>query len=544
MAQSQPVAGQDNNVQPKKVTFDVLKFIPEDSARYYQMVPIVVEDKVLKVGMVEPDNIEARDAIGFIATQAGLAYSVIPISKEQFDEILEGYQGLRGSVGEALTQFVAQKEPVKKASQRKEDLGTAEQSRDELDRALAGGEGSFERLKNAEIIEDAPVTKIVAVIIQHATEGNASDVHIEPTTDQIRVRFRVDGVLHTSLYLPLSVHDAIVARIKILTNMKLDEKRKPQDGRFSARIQNRKVDFRVSTMPSFYGEKVVVRILDQERGIRPLEELGANKEQLDMIAHAISRPYGLILVTGPTGSGKTTTLYSMLNMLERERRNVVSLEDPVEYSISGVSQSQVRPEIGYTFANGLRSILRQDPDVIMVGEIRDKETAQLAIQAALTGHLVFSTLHTNNAIGVIPRLVDMGIDPYLIAPTLTLTVAQRLVQRICDDAKDPVPIEGAVKVMVDKEFQGLPEETLSAIDIPNTVYQAKPSPTCASGTKGRVAVFEMFEGSKELEKVILEDPNEQNIFEVVRRQGMITMREDALRKSFEGIIPFGEMNRL
>jgi type IV pilus assembly protein PilB len=229
----------------------------------------------------------------------------------------------------------------------------------------------------------------------------------------------------------MKVDSALTARIKILSNMRLDEKRKPQDGRFSAKIDGRKIDFRVSTFPTYFGEKVVMRILDQAKGVKNFQEMGLTKRHLELINAAIKRPYGMILISGPTGSGKTTTLYSMLNLIDRERKNVLSLEDPVEYNIEGVSQSQVRPEIGYTFANGLRTTLRQDPNVIMVGEIRDKETAQLAIQAALTGHLVLSTIHTNNAVGIVPRLVDMGVDPYLIAPTLVLAIAQRLALTLC-----------------------------------------------------------------------------------------------------------------
>jgi len=526
-----------------QVSFDVLKILPEDSARHYRMVPIAIEEGVLKVGMIDPYDMEARDALGFITNQQGLAYVIAKITQEEFDDMLTGYQGLRGAVGEALSQLGTQIGDIELKADEQEDTARDESAQD-LDRLLNRGDAKISNDKNTEVIEEAPVTKIVAVIIQHATEGNASDVHIEPVDDQVRVRFRVDGVLHTSLFLPIHVHGAIVARIKILTNMKLDEKRKPQDGRFSAKIEGRRVDFRVSTMPSFYGEKVVIRILDREKGVLPLEDLGIKGEHANMIERAIKRPYGLILLTGPTGSGKTTTLYSILNTLEREKRNVVSLEDPIEYNIPGVSQSQVRPEIGYTFANGLRSILRQDPDIIMIGEIRDKETAQLAIQAALTGHLVLSTLHTNNAIGVIPRLVDMGIDPYLIAPTLTLAIAQRLVQRICDDAKDPQPVEGAIQTMIDKEFKDLPPGVVKNITIPKEVYRAKSSPTCSTGTRGRVAAVEMFEMSKELEHVILTNPNEQEIYKVVRAQGMLTMRENAMIKAFEGIIPFGEISQL
>lgn len=283
----------------------------------------------------------------------------------------------------------------------------------------------------AAITEDAPVTKIVATVLRHASEQRASDIHIEPMVDQTRVRFRIDGVLLTNITLPSKVHSSVVARIKVLSNMRLDEKRKPQDGRFSARVGGNKVDFRVSTFPTYYGEKVVMRILGSAAKDLKLESLGFSERDLALIRAAIKKPYGLVLVSGPTGSGKSTSLYAILNEIDRERQNVLSLEDPVEYTIPGVSQSQVRPEIGYTFATGLRTTLRQDPNIIMVGEIRDSETADLAVQAALTGHLVLSTIHTNNAIGIVPRLLDMGVEPYLIPPVLILGMAQRLVRTLC-----------------------------------------------------------------------------------------------------------------
>jgi type II secretory ATPase GspE/PulE/Tfp pilus assembly ATPase PilB-like protein len=362
--------------------------------------------------------------------------------------------------------------------------------------------------------------------------------------DTIRVRFRVDGVLNTSLILPAKVHAALTARIKILSNMRLDEKRKPQDGRFSAKIDGRKIDFRVSTFPTYYGEKIVMRILDQEKGVKKLEDMGLTPRSLDMIKRAIKRPYGLILISGPTGSGKTTTLYSMLNMVDREQKNVLSLEDPIEYNIEGINQSQVRPEIGYTFANGLRTTLRQDPNIIMVGEIRDKETAQLAVQAALTGHLVLSTIHTNSSVGVIPRLIDMGVDPYLIAPTLVLAMAQRLAATLCPGGGRDIPFEGSIKVMVEKQFSDLPEQFQKEIVIPTVVKEAVPTPDCPTGTRGRAAVMEMFEMDKDIEQTILKNPTEFEITKVVRRKGMLTMREDAMLKAFRGEIAFEEVNKL
>jgi len=385
---------------------------------------------------------------------------------------------------------------------------------------------------------------MVAVMLKHATEGRASDIHIEPSRDQLRIRFRVDGVLYTSLLLPMKVHEAVVSRIKILTNMQLDEKRKPQDGRFSARIENREIDFRVSTFPTTFGEKVAIRILDPETGVRSLPDLGLDGRNLEAVEEGLKRPYGLILITGPTGSGKSTTLYAMLQLLNQERYNVVSLEDPVEYNIQGVNQSQVRPEIDYDFAFGLRSILRQDPDMIMVGEIRDKETAQLAIHAALTGHLVLSTLHTNTAVGVVPRLVDMGVDPFLIAPTLILAIGQRLVRTLCKDSRRELLVTGSVKDRLDKELAELPEALRKKIKFPKEIYQALPSASCPKGTRGRIAAFEVLAMTPELSEIILKSPTEADIMREARRQGMIMMREDGIMKVLSGKVGLEELTEV
>ena len=512
------------DLKGKKISPDILKYIPQESAEYYRFVPIGIKDGVLEVGIVDVDNIEARNAVSFIADKLGMPFKFFLISTADYEDIINSYKNITSEVNKVLG---------------------------ELDAELSGEEGLPEGAVLSEstedvvaLVEDAPVTKIVAVIIRHAIDGSASDIHIEPTGERIRVRFRVDGALFTSLYLPANIHDAVVGRIKIITSLKLDEKRMPQDGRFSAPLDGRRIDFRVSTFPSYYGEKVVIRILDTEKGVSKLEDIGLRAEHLDMVKRALDRPYGLILITGPTGSGKSTTLYSMLNELDTERFNVITLEDPIEYNVPGVSQSQVRPEVGYTFANGLRSILRQDPDMIMVGEIRDAETARLAIQASLTGHLVFSTLHTNNSMGVIPRLIDMGVDPYLIAPTLTLAIAQRLVRRSCEDGKEPLPVEGAIKTYIDKQFADLPAQKRSQIKIPPALHRAKATPTCPSGTRGRIAVFEMFEVDQDIERLILDKPTEVDVYDTIRARGMLTMKEDALLKSFDGIIPFEEVNTL
>ena len=515
-----------------KVPPDILSLIPEESARHYNFAPIAIADGVLEIGIVDPDETLARDAVQFIATKLGKPFRLFVVAKTELNTLLKQYQNLAGTVKRALSEIDDEKTRQLEAVQAEVSNLSGEQERVE------------EKQGETKIIEEAPVTKIVAVILKHAVDGNASDVHIEHMGEKVRVRFRVDGVMYTSLILPANVHSAIVARIKILSNLKLDEKRKPQDGRFSARMDNRKIDFRVSTFPAYYGEKVVMRILDPSKGVRSMAEMGLNAAQTAILKEAINVPYGIILITGPTGSGKSTTLYTMLSELDREKRNVISLEDPVEYNIEGVNQSQVRPEIGYTFANGLRSILRQDPDIIMVGEIRDKETAQLAVQAALTGHLVFSTLHTNTAAGVIPRLLDMEVDPYLIAPTLVLAIGQRLLRRLCPDAKKEVPMSESIRIMIDKQFSDLPESVRKTIVIPDKIYEAGSSPACPGGTRGRVGVYEFLRMDRELEHVILTNPVEPAVYDTARKKGMLTMKDDALIKAFQGVIPFEEVNNI
>jgi len=509
----------------REVPFEILKFIPEESATHYKIIPLDVKDGVLEVGLVDPDNIEARDALNFISSKINMPFKVYVVSEDDFQKVITSYKGLTGEVNRALGDLESESGPNPAVDINRDD---------EI--------GSKSGSNQVNIVEDAPVTKIVATMLRYAIEGEASDIHVEPLRDKVRVRFRVDGVLNTSLVLPIKVLDAVVARIKVLCNMKLDEKRKPQDGRFSARIDSHKIDFRVSTFPTYFGEKVVMRILDQQKGVQPLPKLGFPPRELEMIQKALNKPYGLILISGPTGSGKTTTLYSMLNALDRETQNILSLEDPVEYNIEGVSQSQVRPEIGYTFASGLRTTLRQDPDIIMVGEIRDKETAQLAIQAALTGHLVLSTIHTNSAVGIIPRLIDMGVDPYLIAPTLILAMAQRLVGKTYEPAVKLVPVDESIKLMIEEEFKDLPEEFRKEQPPLVDIYKIAPTPDCPKGTKGRVAVFEVFEMDKELERLILKDTNEPDIYELLRKKGFTTMKEDAINKALGKLIPFEEIN--
>lgn len=509
------------------IPYDILKYVPEESAIHYKFAPIDFNDGVLEIGIVNPESIEAHDALNFITTKDSITFKLFLISEDDFQKILDTYKGISGQVNEALTELESEfSEEEKEIKKQLDNLGSKKKG------------------EETNLVEDAPVTKIVATILRYAVEYGASDVHIEPVTDKVRVRFRIDGILNTSIILPLKVSGSIAARIKILAQMKLDEKRKPQDGRFQARIEGRKIDFRVSTFPTYFGEKVVMRILDQNKGVKKMDELGMSERYLGMLKEAITRPYGMILISGPTGSGKTTTLYSVLQALDTTTKNVLSLEDPIEYTVEGVNQSQVRSDIGYDFASGLRTTLRQDPDIIMVGEIRDGETAKLAIQAALTGHLVLSTIHTNTACGIVPRLIDMGVDPYLIPPTLILGVAQRLVRKICPGSGEATLVEGSIKAMLDKQFEDLPEQFKNEIPNGTEVLKIAPTAECPNGTKGREAVFEMFHMSKEIEQVILKNPVESEVYKVARSQGLITIKEDAIRKAMQKIIPFEEVNEL
>ena len=504
-------------LQGVAVPFDVLRDIPEESARHYAIIPLGRHEGFLDIGMLHPEDAASQEALKFIAGRAGLPLRIFIITPDDFQAVLQEYRSLSGEVTKALGEFEKEYEGL--------------------------GANVKIRRDSTKIVEDAPVTKMMAVMLRHAVEGRASDIHIEPTRANLRVRFRVDGVLYTSLLLPIDVHPAVVSRIKVMTNLKIDETRVPQDGRFHAEINGRFIDFRVSTFPTAFGEKVAIRILDPEAGVATMADLGIEGSNLEKVEAAIKRPFGMILITGPTGSGKSTTLYALLQKLNEERYNIVSLEDPVEYYIPGVNQSQVRPEIGYEFATGLRHIMRQDPDIIMVGEIRDKETAALAIHAALTGHLVLSTLHTNNAVGVVPRLIDMGIDPFLLAPTLIMAVGQRLVRKLCQDSRKAVTIEGALKETLMTEIETMPPAAKKEAEamLKGEVYQAEVSGICPKGTRGRTGIFEVLTMTPELEKIILSKPSEADIQREVLRQGMLSMKQDGLIKVLKGTIGFEEL---
>lgn len=520
------------SIAEAKIPYEVLKYIPEESAEHYRLAPLGVVDDVLEVGMVDPDNIAAIDALNFIARKSGMPFKIFRIVDADLEKIIAMYRGLGGDVDKALSDL----ESEEATSGRAKKTETDEEDLLQLGN-LAGVSDS-----GSSITEDAPAIKIVSTILRYAIDGKASDIHVEPTTQGLRVRYRVDGELHTSVVLPLETHRAVVARIKVLSSIRLDERRKPQDGRFSASFDNRQIDFRVSTFPSYAGEKVVMRILDREQGFVALNDLGLSERNLALIRKAINLPHGLILISGPTGSGKSTTLYSMLAELDREHKNVLSLEDPIEYHVDGIIQSQVRPEIGYTFATGLRTTLRQDPDIIMVGEIRDGETAKLAMQAALTGHLVLSTIHTNDAVGTIPRLIDMGVEPYLIPPVLALSMAQRLVRTICPDSGKAVPLSASDRKAIESDLASLPKEY--RYEIKDTVYEPQRTPACPTGMRGRAAVFEVMEMTPAIERIILTSPVDSKIWASARSEGMLTMREDATIKAFAGKVPFEEVNTL
>ncbi len=504
-----------------KIPIEVLDSIPRESVEHYKMIPLRKKDKVLEVGMVYPEDLKAQEALNFLSRQKGFNYKVVLISLGDFRKFFSQYETLAKEVEVALedleNQLAPKKNKVKNAG------------------AIATKKG------------EAPISKTVAVILKHAVEGKASDVHIEPERKRTRIRFRLDGVLHSSLFLPAEVHSSIVARIKIISKLKIDETRIPQDGRFSVLMDGKNIDFRVSTFPTTLGEKVVMRVLDSSDRLSNFDKLGIEDNNLKIIQEAIKRPFGTILVTGPTGSGKTTTLYVVLGKINKEGVNIVTLEDPVEYFVEGISQSQVKPEIGYTFASGLRHILRQDPDVIMVGEIRDNETAELATHAALTGHIVLSTLHTNNAIGAVPRLADLGVKIFLIPPTLNIIIAQRLARRLCPYCKKKVKPNLEEKKFILDELEKFPPKIRNSYDIKDDFWTWKPV-GCArcggTGYSGRIGVFEVLKMTKQLEKIILSDLSEEKIQEEAKRQGMVTMKQDGIIKVLKGKTSLEEIIRI
>ncbi|MFC1638064.1 GspE/PulE family protein [Patescibacteria group bacterium] len=516
------------NSCPRNIDRKLIELLPEDIARGNRMIFFEKEKGVYKVAMVNPDNLQSLNILRFVSKKNGIEFERYVATEEVIEEMFKFYQDTEKAVKDVVRSFKDEKEELE--SKRKEER-----------------EDSYQKL-----IQDAPVSKLAKVIITHAIEAGASDIHIEPTTEGYRVRFRVDGVLHASLVTPRDVGKAIVSRIKILSNLKIDETRKPQDGRFSLADEDEGeegIDFRVSTFPVVGGEKVVLRILEKDDNVLTLKDLGVVGRNGEVLSRATEETNGIILMTGPTGSGKSTTLYALLQSINQEERNIVTLEDPVEYSIAGINQSQINPEIGYTFANGLRSILRQDPNVIMVGEIRDSETAELAIHASLTGHLVFSTLHTNSALGSIPRLVDMGIEPFLMASSIRVLAAQRLVRKICSKCK----VEERIPTEFYEKIKGVVSEIDPAeiekygVDISGGLkfFKGQGCEDCGNlGLKGRVAISECFEIDNDAKDAISSEKRDELLRDIAKKQGMITMKQDGVLKALKGLTTLSEVERI
>lgn len=514
------------DIREQDIPTEQLGLLPRDVAESRRAVVFATEKKQAHVGLVDPQNYTDVQAVSFILEKQGFSAKIFLISLESFAAAARHYEQLGEEVEKALV-----------AAQGKFGEG------EEAGEGDATPQGTME-----EVIKGAPVSRMVSVIMRAAVEQGASDIHIEPLGKETRVRYRVDGLLRTSLMLPSYIHSAVVSRIKVLSSLKLDETRIPQDGRITQNLGGKVIDFRVSVIPVVDNEKVVMRILDTSVGVPTLEQLGFRSEHRDIFAKEIKKPHGLILVSGPTGSGKSTSLYTILNMLNAEGSNIVTLEDPVEYYIKGVNQSQIRPEIGYTFATGLRSLLRQDPNVIMVGEIRDQETAELAVHAALTGHLIFSTIHTNDVFGVIPRLVDLHVEPFLIAATLNVAIAQRLARKICSNCKAKQDIPIAVSKMFTAELKGVSVDHYPSGVKPGgpyTYWYGKGCESCKNfGYQGRIAVAEIILVTRDLQQIIASGFKGSDLRAEAAKQGMVTLRQDAILKALSGETTVEEVLRI
>ena len=494
------------------VSPEVIQYVPEVVARRYNVFPLRLdkERNLLSVSMQDPFNIQVID---FIEKKTGM--SIAPFFSTS--------AGIKAAIDQYYTQGIST-----------EIIAAVKES------ALPGEEGKTTKDTAQEMIRQAPISKIVTTLLEYAVQARASDVHVEPLEDRTRIRYRIDGILHERLILPLSVHSALVSRIKILSSMKIDERRIPQDGRFNFKTGDKEVDLRVSTLPTVNGEKVVMRLLKKSGGVPALTELGLRGSALKNLEANILRPYGIILVTGPTGSGKTTTLYSVLSKLNTSKVNIMTLEDPVEYQISGINQVQINPQAGLTFASGLRSFLRQDPNIILVGEIRDKETVQLAVQAALTGHLVFSTIHTNTAAGAIPRALDMGAESFLLSSSVNCIVGQRIVRRLCSTcAEEYNPPEEVLRDIKEALGSLLPDSNSVKLK------RGKGCKQCdQSGYLGRVGIYEVLPVSDKIANMVVEHQTSQKIEAQAVEEGMITMKQDGYLKAVEGITSIEEVLRV
>jgi type IV pilus assembly protein PilB len=507
----------------EKIPKEILNLISEDFAKKNKIIAFDKIENSICIGVVDPSVENFNELIAFIRNSLNLEPKIFLISIKDFYNVIKQYKEFADTLKNILFQVRETKKPV------------IEEKAIEL---------------SAEILptEEAPIIKLVQSLIEEAVYLRASDIHIEPLAKKTKIRFRILGELKTIAYLPKDIHEQVVNRIKVLSRLKLDETRIPQDGRIRVIVQGREIDLRIGILPTVVGEKVAIRVLDPLVGLKKLEDLGMLDYTLEKVYREISVPYGLILITGPTGSGKTTTLYAILQKLNREDVNIISLEDPVEYRIEGVNQSQVRPEIGYTFATGLREILRQDPDIILVGEIRDLETAELAIHASLTGHVVLSTLHTNNALGAITRLIDIGIERYLLPPTLKLVIAQRLAKRLCDQCKKEVkPSEDLIKI-IEENLSKLDRKILDKynIDFKNLViYHPVGCNKCNNkGYIGRIGIFEVVIITDEMENAIYEGKPETELEKLLPNQGFVNLRQDGIIKALLGYVTLEEILKI
>lgn len=495
---------------------EILQKIPEKLARELKVVPIEERDGKLIIAMADPEDIQTKEIIKKITQKSIVARLA---SEEDLIKILDQYSGFDTELREAI-ETVDKESNEKEASEKEELLRISSES--------------------------APAARIVSSLLKRAIREKASDIHIEPTGREVEVRFRIDGVLRKKASLPKDIQLAVVSRIKILSKLKIDEQRLPQDGRFNITLENRRIDFRVSTMPIANGEKVVMRVLDKAAGILTVEQLGFRGSALEILNSNIDKSHGMILSTGPTGSGKTTTLYALIDKLFNEGVNIVTLEDPIEYQMPGINQSQVNADIDYTFANGLRSIVRQDPDIIMIGEIRDAETAEMAVHSALTGHIVLSTLHTNDAAGAAPRLIDMGVEPFLLTSSLNAVIGQRLARKICEDCKEELKISDEEKDKIKAELNKITAKEKEKIELDNLkFYHGKGCKSCGdTGYKGRIGLYEILALTETVKELILKKESSSNIQELAIKEGMVTMLQDGIIKALDGITTIEEVWRI
>ena len=524
------------NLEKEKIPNEILRIIPEPIARSHNIIAFRKKGKSLEVAMLDPEDLKT---IEFIKKKANLKILPRLTTPESIKNVLKQYQeSLQVEFGEIISRNakdISQKSILKKGKI-KELLSEKVEEKEELEKQA----------------KELPIIKIVDTLLKHAILQRASDVHIEPMEKEVLVRYRIDGILRDAMILPLATKSGIVARVKVLSKLKLDEHRLPQDGRFKIKLEEFKYSIRVSILPVFNGEKVVMRLLSEQSEGYTLEALGLRDETLERVETAIKKPVGMILVTGPTGSGKTTTLYSIMEILNTPGVNISTVEDPIEYRMPRINQTQVNSKIGLTFASGLRSLLRQDPDIIMVGEIRDKETASLAINAALTGHLVLSTLHTNSASGAVPRLIDMGVEPFLLSSTLNLILAQRLVRKLCDK-KEEYKLKGEElrnleKYCDIKKIEGIltrekilkKKNTIKNIDF----YHPVPSKVSISGYKGRIGIYESLMVSESIKALINKGGTSQEIESRARKEGMRSMIEDGFIKASQGVTSVEEVLRV